>query len=565
MNQSSNTFTLDLSANLQNAAFQEILTKILSLSKGQPSNTAILRVGTEMISLNITKILTQSQEQISNPMLENSNESSTNLINSDSKKIETLDNSDSLVRHMSDKEDTKQYLTVSNNIPIISKCETYPKNIIRSDQRHFSMDSMIKQQKKEKPKSFSQKAFNDDEMDLKFTKFGLEVIENVENFKKRKYSNDIDFSLSMSKESIGTKRQNSKLMMTKGDSSMTFNKEGSLPYHKEISMNINFEKPFLHHEKTRETSLKEKTFNNKDGQMPYAREISLNFSKDKDTPLSFHRKENSSNFGGGSLNLLGSLSMSKGLSSNKYKISSDDNDIDKKKNQLIALEHESFNTLDFNVSKSDSKSGSPMKKPMLHENFITIENQEAFPEDNLKPSNAKSEENTGFPDMDLDKMDISKSLYIMDNSGTLKNQDAKSKDGRYSSPLGINKRNEGSTNTRYVPQKNLIDSKSFSNISESVDTVMKKSGEEEYLAAIQSIQELMKTSDKNSKAYMDFKKTIDVMGKFNERIIAKELQLNSKEMELAGIEKTLKEKEKKINELLEKTSKSSTQWFFFYH
>ena len=92
MNQNAN-FTLDISSNLQNVTLQEILNKILVLSKGQSSNTALLKVGNEMISLNITKISSQSQEHIpasSNDSPNNDN----NINNSDSKKIETLENSD---------------------------------------------------------------------------------------------------------------------------------------------------------------------------------------------------------------------------------------------------------------------------------------------------------------------------------------------------------------------------------------------------------------------------------------------------------------------------------------
>ena len=69
----------------------------------------------------------------------------------------------------------------------------------------------------------------------------------------------------------------------------------------------------------------------------------------------------------------------------------------------------------------------------------------------------------------------------------------------------------------------------------------------------------MKKTDKNSKVYQDLRKTLEILGRFNEKIAAKEMQLSTKEMELITIEKSLREKEKKINEMLEKTSKSSTQ------
>ena len=562
MNQNAN-FTLDISSNLQNVTLQEILNKILVLSKGQSSNTALLKVGNEMISLNITKISSQSQEHIpasSNDSPNNDN----NINNSDSKKIETLENSDSLVRHISDKDETKPFLQFSNNIPHISKCETFPLNekpYLRTDQRHFSLDALRKESKEEKPwilvKSSSQKL-------LRFNEVNPLVLHSALN-EKRRYSNpnDLDFSLSISKDSISARRLDSKLQMTKGDSSITFNKDSSRNFHKkETSLNFLAQNSLPINETSNEPSpkLHEEGLTNKNEQMPYAREISLNFSREKEAPLALKNK-NSSNYCGVSLNLLGSLSMSKGLSSAKYKVSNDEVDLDRKK------DHESFNTLDFNVSKSESKEGSPIKKGLL-ENFITIENQAVDNENHQKKLNMKSEEVSAnmASDMDIDKIEISRSLYIMENSFSEKKNAENNNDQlgekRFPSPLGISKRNEGSTtNTRYVPQKNLIDSKSFSNISESVESALKKSGEEDYLAAIQTIEDLMKKTDQNSKIYQDLRKTLEVLGRFNEKIVAKEMLLSSKEMELVTIERSLREKEKKINELLEKTSKSSTQWF----
>lgn len=566
MNQNSNSFTLDVSSNLQNVTLQEVLNKIFSLSKGQSSNT-VLKVGSEMISLNITKVSSLSQEHIqasSNDSPNNDN----NINNSDSKKIETLENSDSLVRHISEKDETKPFLQFSNNIPHISKCETFPlseKPYQRPDQRHFSLDALLKKRsqiKEEKPwilvRSSSQKV-------LRFNELNPLVLHSALN-EKRRYSNpnDLDFSLSISKDSISARRLDSKLQMTKGDSSITFNKDSSRNFHKkETSLNFLAQNSLPINERSNDPSpkLPGEGLTNKNEQMPYAREISLNFSKEKEAPLAL-RNQNSSNYCGISLNLLGSLSMSKGLSSAKYQVNSDEVDIDRKKNQ----DHESFNTLDFNVSKSESKEGSPIKKGLL-ENFITIENQAAENEDRQKKLNMKSEEVSGniVSDMDIDKIEISRSLYIMENSFSEKknaeNNHNELGEKRFPSPLGISKRNEGSTNTRYVPQKNLNDSKSFSNISESVESALKKSGEEDYLIAIQTIEELMKKSDQSSKIYQDLRKTLEVLGRFNEKIVAKEMLLSSREMELVTIERSLREKEKKINELLEKTSKSSTQWF----
>ena len=512
MNNPSNNLTLDLQSNLQNITFQEFLNKLLSIPKGQLSNT-IFTYGNERICLNITKLPLLSQEMINNPDNKAENNDLSNNINisnnleKELKKIETLENSDSLVRHISDKEDTKTFLGLSN-FPNLLKCETYPLNniqkTVRNESRHFSMDAannMLPIDKKPLAmiKSFSQKVLKENEVFLKKCPI------NFENENPRRFSNDIDFSLSISKDSFSAQR------------------------------------------------------------------------------LTMKRQETS-------LNNTNSLNMKKAMSfNNKYNMVAEDNELygdHKKIDNIIPLNqtnHESFNTLDFNVSKSDSKSGSPLKKanaiePLNINKFITIENQGNFNDYALQPLNAKSGENSVLlHSMDLDHLELAKSLYITDNSNSLdqKNLDninnntnnIENKDRHSSSSIGMNKINDlgGSANKRYTNNKNMTESHSYSNISDSLEGISKKisfdnEDKDKMTSPLAIVEDLLKKTDKKSKNYQDLLKTYTYLKSLHEKLVDKETELNNKIEEVSGYERTLKEKEKKLNELLEKTSKSSTQW-----
>ena len=512
------------SLSFPNITLEEILSKILAISKGQASNTAIIRVGNEMISLNITKLPPQSQESLD---LKDQAPLKKCETSDAVKKGDTLENSDSLVRHISDKD---EFLS---NLPNLLKCETFPLNykVLRAEQRPFSMDALkdFTFPDKKLIKSFSQKVLKESEKNTIFP-ISLEP-------KTRKYSNDVDFSLSVSKESF-SRRIDSKLHL-KGEHSLNLVKETSL-------------------------------------------------------------------------NLISNLHMNKAMSMNKYPMNSDENEGSYRNKPIISLQHESFNTLDFNVSKSDSKSGSPLKKKALEiRNMITMENQASFGEYGIIPLNSKGNE-----ELDLEKIEISKSVYVLENSGLLERNEGNC---GFNSPLGISKR-EGSTNRRYGTKKNLGESQTFSNISES-EVLMKKSeeikknceengenrenfekngknekitnfeeneknensaeneknensaenekndnsfenekNENSEVPSLQTIEDLLTKTDKESKTYHDLQKTLVYLKKYHEQLLSKEFHLNYKESELSKYERSLKEKEKKLNELLEKTSKSSTQW-----
>lgn len=505
----SNAMTFELTHNLNNMTLQDILNKIIAMHNGQLPNTTIFRVGNDTISLNFTKTSVSSQENI---VLSKEKDKETIPSEKNEKKME-LENSDSIVRYVSEKDDnTKQCLGLSNNFPNLCKCETYPSNvkILRGEQRHFSWDSVkqidknineknefeYNEPKNKDKRNFLKKSLSEKSLHEKNINDPLTNVDTMRR-KSRKGSNEIDFSLSFSKDSFSLRRESSKLNMMK---------EFSLNYQKETSLYLN---------------------------------------------------------------------MNKTLSFNKYYQSSDENNESKKIINILPIEQESFNTMDYNISKTDSKSGSPVKKihsnePLLIDNFISVENQADLNENLLKNMKLEEKSHPIIPDMDLDKLELSKSVY-MGNSNSLENQMTNTNTIQ---PIKPYLNDEFSLNNRYTSDKKYLENEShLTNNNENFEDnkidqtnnclndscdIFKE--EKQLLLKIEN-SFLKSNIQENENSKEDtMKQVIKNLKKVHESLSIKVNDLNGKMEELNKLEQNLKEKEKKLNELLEKTSKSSTHW-----